>query len=109
MGIIFSILITISYGLVFNSVQANTISLAFEQAFGVNTLIIGLILAFLTSLIIFGGVQRIARATEIIVPIMAIAYVVVALFVILKKYRQYSYYIFSYYRKCFWYKTGCWW
>ncbi|NFM48109.1 alanine:cation symporter family protein [Clostridium botulinum] len=84
MGIIFSILITISYGLVFNSVQANTISLAFEQAFGVNTLIIGLILAVLTSLIILGGVQRIARATEIIVPIMAIAYVVVALFVILK-------------------------
>ncbi|MFV3010473.1 alanine/glycine:cation symporter family protein [Clostridium botulinum] len=84
MGIIFSILITISYGLVFNSVQANTISLAFEQAFGVNTLIIGLILAVLTSLIIFGGVQRIARATEIIVPIMAIAYVAVALFVILK-------------------------
>ncbi|KGO12957.1 sodium:alanine symporter [Clostridium botulinum] len=84
MGIIFSILITISYGLVFNSVQANTISLAFEQAFGVNTLIIGLILAVLTSLIIFGGVKRIARVTEIIVPIMAIAYVIVALFVILK-------------------------
>ncbi len=84
MGIIFSILITISYGLVFNSVQANTISLAFEQAFGANTLIIGLILAVLTSLIIFGGVKRIARATEIIVPVMAIAYVIVALFVILK-------------------------
>lgn len=84
MGIIFSILITISYGLVFNSVQANTISLAFEQAFGVNTLIIGLILAVLTSLIIFGGVKRIARVTEIIVPIMAITYVIVALFVIFK-------------------------
>ncbi|MGO5076136.1 alanine/glycine:cation symporter family protein [Clostridium sporogenes] len=84
MGIIFSILITISYGLVFNSVQANTISLAFEQAFGVNTLIIGLILAILTSLIIFGGVKRIARVTEIIVPIMAITYVIVALFVIFK-------------------------
>ncbi len=84
MGIIFSILITISYGLVFNSVQANTISLAFEQAFNVNTLIIGIILAVLTALIIFGGVKRIARVTEIIVPIMAITYVVVALFVILK-------------------------
>ncbi|AVP63648.1 alanine:cation symporter family protein [Clostridium botulinum] len=84
MGIIFSILITISYGLVFNSVQSNTISLAFEQAFGVNTLIIGLILAILTSLIIFGGVKRIAKVTEIIVPIMAITYVIVALFVILK-------------------------
>ncbi|MCR1933379.1 alanine/glycine:cation symporter family protein [Clostridium tepidum] len=84
MGIIFSILITISYGLVFNSVQANTISLAFKQAFGINTLIIGIILAVLTSLIIFGGVKRIARVSEIIVPIMAIAYVLVALFVILK-------------------------
>ncbi len=84
MGIIFSILITISYGLVFNSVQANTISLAFKQAFGVNTLIIGLILAVLTSLIIFGGVKRIARVTEIIVPIMAITYVIVALFVIFR-------------------------
>ncbi|EKO1911176.1 alanine:cation symporter family protein [Clostridium botulinum] len=84
MGIIFSILITISYGLVFNSVQANTISLAFEQAFGVDTLIIGLILAVLTSLIIFGGVKRIARVTEIIVPIMAITYVIVALFVIFR-------------------------
>jgi len=84
MGIIFSILITISYGLVFNSVQSNTISLAFEQAFGVNTLIIGLILAILTSLIIFGGVKRIAKVTEIIVPIMAITYVIVALFVILR-------------------------
>ncbi|EPY6472985.1 alanine/glycine:cation symporter family protein [Clostridium sporogenes] len=84
MGIIFSILITISYGLVFNSVQSNTISLAFEQAFNVNTLIIGLILAVLTSLIIFGGVKRIAKVTEIIVPIMAITYVIVALFVISK-------------------------
>ncbi|WP_251859844.1 alanine/glycine:cation symporter family protein [Clostridium sp. Marseille-Q2269] len=84
MGIIFSILITVSYGLVFNSVQANTISLAFEQAFGANTLIIGAILAIFTAFIIFGGVKRIARASEIIVPIMAITYVVVALFVILK-------------------------
>ncbi|EJO5347826.1 alanine:cation symporter family protein [Clostridium botulinum] len=84
MGILFSILITISYGLVFNSVQSNTISLAFEQAFGINTLIIGLVLAILTSFIIFGGVKRVAKVTELIVPIMAISYVLVALFVIFK-------------------------
>lgn len=84
MGIFFSILITVCFGLVFNSVQANTISLAMKQAFGFNPKIIGLILAFFTAIIIFGGVKRIAQAAEIIVPIMAISYVAVALFIILK-------------------------
>jgi len=84
MGVLFSILITISFGLVFNSVQANTISLAFEEAFGVNTFIIGIILAAITAVIIFGGVTRIAKAAEMIVPVMAVAYVCIALFVILK-------------------------
>ncbi|WP_102401982.1 alanine/glycine:cation symporter family protein [Haloimpatiens massiliensis] len=84
MGIIFSILITVCFGLVFNSVQANTISLAFEGAFGVNRLTVGIILSLLTALIIFGGVTRIAKVAEVIVPIMAIAYILVALFVLTK-------------------------
>ncbi|MFT5872212.1 MAG: AGCS family alanine or glycine:cation symporter [Clostridium sp.] len=84
MGIIFSILITICFGLVFNSVQSNTISLAFQEAFGVKTLITGSILSIFTAIIIFGGVHRIAKVTEIIVPIMAVAYLIVAMFVIIK-------------------------
>ncbi len=84
MGVMFSILITISFGLVFNSVQANTISLAFEEAFGMNTLVVGLVLAGVTAIIIFGGVTRIAKAAEMIVPVMAVAYVLIALFVITK-------------------------
>jgi AGCS family alanine or glycine:cation symporter len=84
MGIIFSILITICFGLVFNSVQSNTISLAFQEAFGVKTLITGSILSVFTAIIIFGGVHRIAKVTEIIVPIMAVAYLIVAMFVIIK-------------------------
>lgn len=84
LGVIFSILITISFGLVFNSVQANTISLAFNQAFGIDRFIVGLIITALTALVIFGGIKRIAKVTELIVPVMAIAYVLVALFVVFK-------------------------
>lgn len=84
LGIIFSILITIAFGLVFNSVQANTISLAFSNAFGLNKMHIGFIVAIITSFVIFGGIKRIAKVAESIVPIMAIAYVIVAFFVIIK-------------------------
>lgn len=84
LGVIFSILITISFGLVFNSVQANTISFAFEQAFGVKRLIVGLVVTGLTAIIIFGGIKRVAKVAEVIVPVMAIAYILVALFVVSK-------------------------
>ncbi|WP_042275103.1 alanine/glycine:cation symporter family protein [[Clostridium] dakarense] len=83
MGVIFSILITISFGFVFNAVQANTISLAFNNAFGANKLVIGIILVVLTGLTIFGGVQRIAKVSEVIVPVLAGLYILVALFIVI--------------------------
>lgn len=84
MGILFSIIISIVFGLIFNSVQANTITLAFEKAFSTDRFILGIILSILTAVIIFGGVKRIAKFVEYIVPIMAVAYVLIALFVIIK-------------------------
>ncbi|MDQ0338718.1 AGCS family alanine or glycine:cation symporter [Caldalkalibacillus uzonensis] len=86
MGIIFAVLITITFGLVFNSVQANTISLALEEAWGIDRGVMGLILAVLLGIIIFGGVNRIARVTAVIVPVMAMFYIGVALFVVLKNF-----------------------
>ncbi|MTI80665.1 MAG: alanine:cation symporter family protein [Firmicutes bacterium] len=83
MGVLFAILITTCFGLVFNSVQANTITLAFENAFGFNRAILGIILAAATSVVIFGGIKRIASFTQIIVPIMAGGYIIVALFIVL--------------------------
>ena len=83
MGVIFSILITITFGLIFNSVQSNTISMAFNEAFGFNKLFIGIVLTVLTILVIFGGIHRIAKVSEIIVPIMAVAYICVSLFVVI--------------------------
>ena len=82
MGVTFAILITVSFGFVFNAVQANTVSQAFNTAFGVDKLTMGIILAVLTALVIFGGVDRIAKISEVIVPIFAGLYILVALFVI---------------------------
>ena len=82
LGVLFSILLTVSFASVFNSVQANTISLAFKEAFNINTLVTGIFLTAVTMIIIFGGLKRIARVTEVIVPFMAIFYLVIALFVV---------------------------
>ena len=84
MGVLFSILLTFCFGLVFNAVQANTISFAFAEAFGINRLALGLILVVCVAAIIFGGVKRIAKVAEKIVPVMAVGYLIVALFVVIK-------------------------
>ena len=82
MGVAFSILISITFGLIFNSVQSNTISLAFHEAFKLDRSIIGIILAVATGAIIFGGVQRIANFSAAVVPVMATLYIMVSLYVI---------------------------
>ena len=84
MGITFSVLITLCFAFVFNAVQANTVSLAFNNAFGVDKVIMGAILSFLTAIVIFGGVHRIAKISEIIVPIFAVLYILVSLFIVAK-------------------------
>lgn len=84
LGIAFSILITITYGFIFNAVQANTITVAFKHAYGLDQFYGGIILTVLTAVIILGGASRIAKVSEIIVPIMGAFYLVVALFIIIK-------------------------
>jgi len=81
MGISFAITITLSFGLIFNSVQSNTIAMALQGSFGIDTLTVGIILAVLTGIVIFGGVKRIAQVVQYIVPIMAVAYLILALVV----------------------------
>ena len=84
MAILFSILITIAFAFVFNAVQSNTMTVAFNAAFRTNKLLMGIILCALTTAVIFGGVQRIAKITEVIVPVFAVAYILVALFIVFK-------------------------
>lgn len=83
LGVVFAILTTMCFGFVFNAAQSNTTTLAFGDAFGVSSKVMGIILAVLTALVIFGGVQRVAKVSSVIVPIFATAYILVAIIVIL--------------------------
>ena len=82
MGTLFAVLITVTFGFAFNSVQSNTLCAAFENAFGFDHAAVGGIITVLTIVIIFGGVQRIARVSSILVPVMALGYVALALVIV---------------------------
>ncbi len=80
---IFAVLITLALGFFGNMVQANSIADAFKGAFGINPVIVGVIVAILSAFIFLGGVGRIASVTEKIVPIMATFYIIGALVLII--------------------------
>ena len=82
MGILFAILIIFTFAFAFNTVQSNTICAAFEQAFQVDHTLMGIILTVLTLMVIFGGIQRIAKVSSIIVPVMALGYILLALVIV---------------------------
>ncbi|MBW6401884.1 alanine:cation symporter family protein [Roseomonas sp. HJA6] len=81
-GVLFSICLLISFGLVFNAVQANSIADAMQGAFGIPKMGTGFVLAALTGVIIFGGIAAIARVAEYVVPFMAVGYLAVAAYVV---------------------------
>ena len=83
MGVLFAVLISITFGFAFNSVQSNTICAAWENSFGFDHQWMGLAITALTLLTIFGGIQRIARVSSIVVPIMALGYIALTLGIVL--------------------------
>ncbi len=83
MAILFAVCITITFGLIFSSVQSNTIAHSLNESMGVSYIVTGIVLAILSLGIIIGGVHRIAFVSSIIVPVMAIVYIVLAVVVIL--------------------------
>lgn len=81
-AILFAVLISVTFGLAYNSVQSNTIAAAALSEFGWSTTATGIVLTILSLVIICGGIQRISRFSEIVVPIMAILYIVLAIVII---------------------------
>ena len=82
MAVLFAILITLQFGLSNNSIQANTICGAMDEAFGFPPVVVGIALAVMALVIVFGGIRRIAHVSSVLVPVMAIGYVVLAVVVI---------------------------
>lgn len=83
MGVLFAILITITFGFAFNSVQSNTICAAFDSAFNIPPVYMGIGITLLTIIIIFGGVHRIANVSSFLVPFMALGYIILALYIVI--------------------------
>lgn len=86
LAVIFAVAISITYGFVYNAIQTNSIVESVGGSLGRDDLtlkiIVGLILAAITAAIVFGGLQRIASVTQVIVPFMAVAYIIVGIFVV---------------------------
>ncbi|MGF1681675.1 alanine/glycine:cation symporter family protein [Photobacterium minamisatsumaniensis] len=82
MGSLFSVFLIIAFGLVFNAVQANTITDALSHSFGFNQTIMGVIIVAFSAFFIMGGLRKIAVASARIVPVMAVGYLAIALVVV---------------------------
>lgn len=86
---IFAVVTVISCGILMPGVQANSIASAFQGAHpSLTPPITGAIIVVLLGLIIFGGVKRIGRTAELLVPFMAVCYVVMALVIIAIDYKR---------------------
>ena len=82
LGGVFSVCLIISFGLVFNAVQANSIADAMQGAFGLPKIATGVVVAAVAGVVIFGGVRQIASVAELVVPFMAVIYLALAIIVV---------------------------
>lgn len=88
MAALFAVLLILTFGLSYNSIQSNTIAGALQQTFDFDPIIIGLVLSALALVIVFGGIQRIAKFSSVIVPVMAIGYLILAIVVLSMNYEK---------------------
>ncbi|MDO4685813.1 MAG: alanine/glycine:cation symporter family protein [Corynebacterium sp.] len=85
-GVLFAVLITVTYGFVFNAVQSNSIAESITHSLGgdpkFTKYTVGIVLAIVTALVVFGGVQRVGNVTQVVVPVMAISYIFIGIAVV---------------------------
>lgn len=81
---IYAVLIVLALGFIGNMVQSNSIATSVNTAFGIPTIAVGVIIAIVSALIFIGGMQRIGKFAELVVPFMALFYIIgslVAMFI----------------------------
>lgn len=88
MAMLFAFLIIITFGMANQTTQSNTLCDALSSAFSVEKWIVGIILTIATISIIYGGIHRISRFSSIVVPFMAIGYLIIAIIVIALNFRD---------------------
>lgn len=80
----FAISIVLALGFIGNMVQSNSISTSINTAFGVPLVVVGVGVALLAALVFIGGIKRIANFAEMVVPVMAIIYIILAIVIMIK-------------------------
>ena len=79
---VYAVCLIAAFALGFNAFQGNTVAGAALDSFGIDRLWTGIPLAIATGLIVYGGIHRIAKVADVIVPVMAVGYIFLALLVI---------------------------
>ncbi len=82
-GGLFAVLAAVACGIFLPPIHGNSIALSCSQSFGVPTWIIGIVVATLLALVIIGGVKRIANVAQVIAPVMAMVYIILAIIVLI--------------------------
>ncbi|MBR2145940.1 MAG: amino acid carrier protein [Muribaculaceae bacterium] len=88
MASLFAVLLVLTFGLSYNSIQSNTIADALHEAFNISPIVVGVLLSALALVIVFGGIHRIAKFSSVIVPVMAIGYLILAIVVLSMNYEK---------------------
>lgn len=82
LGVVFALSLIFCFGFVYEAVQSNTIAAAAQEAWGWSEHAVGVALVIMTAPIIFGGIRRVSKFAEMLVPVMAILYLIMALYII---------------------------
>ncbi|MDQ7733999.1 alanine/glycine:cation symporter family protein [Halomonas sp. SpR1] len=82
LAVFYAVCLLAAFGLGFNAFQGNTVAGSIESSLGVSRYVTGTLLAGATGLIVFGGIRRIAKVSEAVVPVMAMGYILMALLII---------------------------
>ncbi|MEO9338233.1 alanine/glycine:cation symporter family protein [Mesorhizobium sp. SB112] len=82
LAMFYAICLMAAFAFGFNAFQGNTFAGAINESMGVDRIWSGVVLAIITGFIVYGGIRRIAKAADVIIPVMAFIYIGLALFVI---------------------------
>ncbi|WP_416899529.1 MAG: alanine/glycine:cation symporter family protein [Minwuia sp.] len=83
LAVVYAVCLIASFAIGFNAFQGNTVAGAAEESLGLSRFITGGLLTIVAGFVVFGGIHRIAKVADIVIPVMAVAYILMAIVVIL--------------------------
>lgn len=82
LAIVYAVCLIASFAIGFNAFQGNTVAGAAEDSLGISRFITGGLLTVIAGFVVFGGIHRIAKVADVVIPVMALAYILMAVAII---------------------------